>query len=104
VSQAEHPATAPLAFATDHPAFAGHFPGAPLLPGALLLDEILQRLPIRDAGPRNAPLQLTAVKFRRPVGPGTRLQLRFETREDGAVSFCASDAHGAVIDGVARQA
>ncbi|RYY52317.1 MAG: CoA ligase, partial [Comamonadaceae bacterium] len=28
----------------DHPAFAGHFPGQPLLPGALLLSEVLEAM------------------------------------------------------------
>jgi len=26
----------------EHPALAGHFPGAPILPGVLLLDEMLR--------------------------------------------------------------
>ena len=29
-------------FALDHPAARGHFPGNPIIPGAVLLDEVLQ--------------------------------------------------------------
>ena len=28
----------------DHPAFAGHFPGRPLLPGAMLLAEVIEAI------------------------------------------------------------
>ena len=28
--------------AVDHPALAGHFPGDPLVPGVLILDEVVQ--------------------------------------------------------------
>jgi 3-hydroxymyristoyl/3-hydroxydecanoyl-(acyl carrier protein) dehydratase len=92
-----------LCIPADHPCFAGHFPGAPLLPGALLLDEILRRLP-RAPGAVETPLQLSAVKFLRPVTPGARLLLRFERLPDGGVRFSAHAADALVADGVARQA
>ena len=84
----------------EQAAFAGHFPGAPVLPGALLLDEILRRLPLRAAAP-TAPLQLASAKFRRPVLPGTRLQLEYATTESGRIRFEVRDATGPVADGVA---
>jgi 3-hydroxyacyl-[acyl-carrier-protein] dehydratase len=55
--------------APDHPAFAGHFPGTPILPGALLLDEALSAL----AAALDLDLcqwQITAAKFLEPVRPG----------------------------------
>jgi len=30
-----------ITIAPEHPALAGHFPGAPILPGVLLLDEMV---------------------------------------------------------------
>ena len=61
----------------DHPAFAGHFPGQPLLPGALLLSEVLeavQRVPA-IAARLGAQPTLAAVKFLAPVRPGDALSI-----------------------------
>lgn len=60
---------------TDHPAFAGHFPGQPLLPGALLLSEVLEAVrgvPALAARLGAAPT-LAAAKFLAPVRPGSTL-------------------------------
>lgn len=64
--------------ALDHPAFDGHFAGRPLLPGALLLAEVLEAalgVPALAAclGPRPT---LSAAKFLAPVPPGSLLEMR----------------------------
>ena len=41
-SQAAHTYHSELHIAADHPAFPGHFPSFPILPGAALLDEALR--------------------------------------------------------------
>jgi 3-hydroxymyristoyl/3-hydroxydecanoyl-(acyl carrier protein) dehydratase len=64
------PVLARCCCAPDHPALAGHFPGHPVLPGALLLDWACSAL----AGAQ--PLYLREVRFLRPCGPGSRLALR----------------------------
>jgi 3-hydroxyacyl-[acyl-carrier-protein] dehydratase len=61
----------------DHPAFAGHFPGAPIVPGVVLLDEAMQAVEAA-CGMRLAPGQIAAAKFLRPVGPGETLLIRYE--------------------------
>jgi len=59
----------------DHPAFAGHFPGHPVLPGAALLSLVLQAVEQRPAlrgrlGPQPC---IDNAKFLAPIGPGARL-------------------------------
>ncbi len=62
--------------------FQGHFPGAPLMPGVLMLESLLQVAAIlllqRGDAPPNARVYLRGVndaKFRRQVVPGDRLRL-----------------------------
>lgn len=68
-----------LGIAADHPAFDGHFPGRPLLPGVALLAEVLEaalREPALAACIGNAP-RLAVVKFLAPVRPGASLRIDF---------------------------
>jgi 3-hydroxyacyl-[acyl-carrier-protein] dehydratase len=75
-------------FALDHPTAAGHFPGNPIIPGALLLDSVIHA--IFGAGPISTPYEIRAVKFLRPVRPGDGIRIewhdvRGETRFQCAV-------------------
>ena len=66
-----------IVIAFDHPAFAGHFPGRPLLPGAVLLSLVMQALDARPAlRARLGPTpRIESAKFLAPVVPGARLRL-----------------------------
>jgi 3-hydroxymyristoyl/3-hydroxydecanoyl-(acyl carrier protein) dehydratase len=72
-------ATRTIAIAPDHPAFDGHFPGQPVLPGVALLAEVLEAAldePTLAACVGTAP-RLQVVKFLAPVRPGTELVIAF---------------------------
>ena len=81
-----------FAVSASHPAFAGHFPGDPLLPGVSLLAEVLEAalaVPELATLIGSAP-RIGAVKFLAPVRPGATLGItlepgargvRFEVRE-----------------------
>ena len=75
----------PLALPADHPAYEGHFPGAPVLPGAVLLDAVIGALEMR-LGPAR-PWRVTVVKFLGAVRPGEPLELEHEALANGAIRF-----------------
>jgi len=62
------------------PCFDGHFPGAPVLPGAMLVALVLRAIAQRPAWAHKAgaPPQLRQVKFLSPVGPGQVLHIRLD--------------------------
>jgi 3-hydroxyacyl-[acyl-carrier-protein] dehydratase len=84
-----------LVIAPDHPAFAGHFPGTPILPGVVLLDAAVHALLVAHrAGPAAvgndcaAPLcEISSAKFLSPVRPGETLTISYRTLVSGNTHF-----------------
>lgn len=70
----------------DHPAFAGHFPGHPIVPGVVLLDRVLQ-LAQQAQGGSVAGWQVTQVKFLSPCGPGDLLEFAVRDGARGGLAF-----------------
>ena len=70
----------------DHPAFAGHFPGTPILPGVVLLDTALQAI-AKTSGIALDRCEISSVKFLSPVGPGDALVIQYEISASGTIRF-----------------
>lgn len=84
--------TTTLVIPTEHPAFEGHFPGAPLLPGVVLLDEMLRRVEAHEGTAAAAPgadpgWTVSSAKFLHPVRPGETLTFEHERLTNGSIRF-----------------
>lgn len=78
-------------FSADHPALPGHFPGNPIIPGAVLLGETAHAI-AADLEFTPALCQVRSAKFLHPVRPGDRVLIRFSRDAGGEIRFnCAVD-------------
>jgi 3-hydroxymyristoyl/3-hydroxydecanoyl-(acyl carrier protein) dehydratase len=93
----------PLHIASDHPALTGHFPGFPIVPGVVLLDEILYAIERSQTAAHESPWQIGAVKFHHIARPGNVLALSFEWRADGVAHFELHHASTLIVSGTARR-
>lgn len=95
----------------NEPWFQGHFPGAPLMPGVLILEAMAQTGGLLAASGLEDALEnklflftgLEHVKFRRQVIPGDRLDLEcFDMRRK--LQLCRMKARASVDGQVAAEA
>jgi 3-hydroxyacyl-[acyl-carrier-protein] dehydratase len=85
-----------MAIAVDHPAFAGHFPGFPVVPGAVLLDEAMF---VIHAATGLACNRIAWVKFLHPVRPGDALLVHHEIDAGGGIRFEIMSGADKVVTG-----
>ena len=87
------------AISADHPSLPGHFPGVPLVPGVVILDEVLAALLewLKDC-------QLTGirtVKFLVPLRPEQTFTICFSASHDGGgeVNFSCRVEDRVIVEG-----
>lgn len=67
----------------SHPSLQGHFPGMPIVPGVVLLSQVMIEL-----SARNPMLQVTGIrklKFLHILKPGQRFTINFESVTTGSL-------------------
>ncbi len=83
----------------DHPAFEGHFPGHPLLPGVVLLTEALAAIAAAGVNP-GREWTVESAKFLSPVAPGTQLAILHTAQPSGSIRFEIRAGERRVASGV----
>ena len=83
----------------DHPTLPGHFPDAPLVPGVVILDEVLAAL---IEWRENSQLTgIRTVKFLAPLKPEQpfTICLSAEDERSGEVNFCCRSEDRVLVEG-----
>jgi 3-hydroxyacyl-[acyl-carrier-protein] dehydratase len=83
----------------DHPSLSGHFPGAPLVPGVLILDEVLAALDEWQAHSRLSGIR--SVKFLAPLKPEEPFTISLSATSErmSEVSFCCRSNDRVLVEG-----
>ena len=87
------------AITADHPSLPGHFPDAPLVPGVLILDEVVTAL--RDWQKDCELTAIGTVKFLQPLKPEQPFTICLSASEDdvGKVNFCCRVESCVIVEG-----
>lgn len=89
---------------STHPALSGHFPGDPIVPGVVLLDEIVDAALSELSFSPDAGWTVRSAKFVRPVRPGDCLDIRLSPAGSSALRFeCSVDGEVAASGALAQQ-
>lgn len=82
----------------DHPSLAGHFPGHPVVPGVVLLSEVIETLRRSSGVPSVTGLPM--VKFSSPLKPGELVTIQVDQDEAALVSFSCRVGTRLIASGV----
>ena len=91
-------AVAERSFPADHPAAQGHFPGNPVIPGAVLLAETLRAIE-EGLGLNLMSCRIQSAKFLAPTRPGDRVAIEFFRSATGDVRFACAVGTRTVLKG-----
>jgi 3-hydroxymyristoyl/3-hydroxydecanoyl-(acyl carrier protein) dehydratase len=83
----------------DHPTLPGHFPGAPLVPGVVILDEVLAAL--IEWRQDSQLIGIRMVKFLAPLQPEQAFTISLSVRNEDAaeVDFCCRAEDRVIVEG-----
>ena len=83
----------------DHPSLSGHFPGAPIVPGVVVLEEVAAAL--AEWRPDSRLTGIPSVKFIAPIKPGQSFVIGFNSTDTAGnqIDFCCRFDGRVVVEG-----
>jgi len=90
-----------ITFPSDHPTGPGHFPGNPIIPGAVLLAEVL-RLMAASLGVALSPCHIKSAKFSHPTRPGDCVAIEFSGGAGNDIKFQCTVGDNIVLTGTVK--
>jgi 3-hydroxyacyl-[acyl-carrier-protein] dehydratase len=82
----------------DHPSLPGHFPGAPLVPGVVILDEVIAAVAEWRENSQLSGIRM--VKFLAPLQPEQAFTIFLSARnKDAEVNFCCRAEDRVIVEG-----
>ncbi len=84
--------TASFRIPADHPALAGHFPGNPIVPGTLILEQVIAACP-------QPSRQVAFAKFQRPSRPGEEARIDYTGTAGEAIDFVCHQGDRLICSG-----
>jgi len=83
----------------DHPSLAGHFPGHPVVPGVVMLGEVMNAIRQTAQGTIEF-VGLPSAKFMSPLSPGETLTIRWEPQAVGTTAFTCTAGSRLIASGL----
>jgi 3-hydroxymyristoyl/3-hydroxydecanoyl-(acyl carrier protein) dehydratase len=82
----------------DHPSLAGHFPGHPVVPGVVMLGEVMNA--IREMVKEHIEfVEMPSAKFMSPLNPGEPLTIGLDQQGDGTTEFTCTTGPRLIANG-----
>ena len=83
----------------NHPALPGHFPGEPLVPGVVILDEVLAAL--IEWRQDSQLTEIRMVKFLAPLPPEQAFTISLSAKNERAaeINFCCRAGDRVIVEG-----